>query len=81
LPPPSLALKGSPKTREAAPATITPAPREGWPAAAPFTSLRDLPAPELAVIDAALAILARRLSEPGAAIDAPCGGRAGCTFV
>ena len=72
---PLLVRKHSPKTRETAPATIIPAPREGWPAAAPFTALRDLPAPELAVIDAALAILARRLSEPGAVLDSPHAAR------
>ena len=63
------------KPREAVPAHTAPAPREGWPVAAPLTALRDLPAPELAVIDAALAILARHLREPAAAIESPLAAR------
>ena len=72
---PSLVRKAAPKARKAAPATITTTAREGWPASAPFTTLRDLPAPELAVVDAALAILARRLSEPAVALQVPQAAR------
>jgi hypothetical protein len=56
--------------RETSPAT-NPHPGEGWPLNAPPSLARGLPGPEQAVIDAALAILARRVSEPGAVVNDP----------
>ena len=58
--------------RERSPAT-GPKPRHGtdWPSNCPPSLARGLPGPEQAVIDAALAILARRVSEPGAVLDSP----------
>ena len=55
--------------REGSPAQ-PPQPRgDGWPADTPPSLARGLPAPEQGVIDAALAILTRRVREPGAALD------------
>ncbi|MBN8508538.1 MAG: hypothetical protein J0L57_08000 [Burkholderiales bacterium] len=60
-----------PASREGAPAA-NPSPRgDAWQVPAPQPLHRELPAHEQAVIDAALAILGRRLREPGAVFDAP----------
>lgn len=65
----------APKPREASPPR-PPAPAgDGWPADAPPSLARGLPAPEQAVIDAALAILSRRLREPGAVVTCPGAAR------
>ncbi len=57
--------------RKVAPQT-PPAPRGyGWPDNTPQSLSRGLPAHEQAVIDAALAILARHIREPGAVFDSP----------
>jgi DNA repair protein RadC len=70
----SLVRKGPKNRREVSPADEPPR-RDGWPADAPPSLARGLPAPEQAVIDAALAILARRVREPGAMIDSPGAAR------
>jgi DNA repair protein RadC len=58
--------------REAVPAEPPPPAGGAWADdAAPPSLARGLPAHEQAVIDAALAILGRRVREPGAVIDAP----------
>jgi hypothetical protein len=49
----------------------TPERGDGWPEGTPPSLARGLPAPEQAVIDAALAILTRRVQEPGAVLDCP----------
>ena len=70
-PTPSLVPSPSVKTRrESAPAqALTHGP--AWPPNAPRCSYQGMPAHEAAVIDAALAIIALRLREPGAACDSP----------
>ena len=57
--------------REMAPAPQSTPRRNGWPLDTPPSLARGLPAPEQAVIDAALAILTRRVREPGAVVDSP----------
>jgi DNA repair protein RadC len=70
-PPLALVRTRAKKPREGLPAQPPAARADGWPADAPASLARDLPAPELAVIDAALAILARRVREPGAVVSNP----------
>ena len=74
-PAPSLA-RGRKRTRRESLPAQAPAPRDdGWPSDAPPSLARGLPAPEQAVIDAALAILARRVREPGTVLDSPGAAR------
>lgn len=66
----------SPKGRAAAREKLsqqppTPLGAEGWSVQTPASLVRDMPAPEQAVLDAAIAILARRVREPGALIESP----------
>lgn len=61
--------------RKVTPETPPTSRGSGWPKNAPPSLARGLPAPEQAVIDAALAILARQLREPGAACDSPASVR------
>ena len=75
VPAPSLARPKAGIRRESSPPQTPNMRGDGWPAGCPASLARDLPAPEQAVIDAALAILARRVREPGAAIDAPGAAR------
>lgn len=75
-PAPDLVRDGSRMQREKSPATgPQPGHGTGWPANTPPSLARGLPAPEQAVIDAALAILARRVSEPGAVAESPGAAR------
>lgn len=74
-PAPSLVRARARTRREGSPAQPPPAGGDGWPADAPPSLARGLPAPEQAVIDAALAILARRVREPGALIHSPGAAR------
>jgi DNA repair protein RadC len=74
-PAPSLVRARARTRREGFPAQPLPAGGDGWPADAPPSLARGLPAPEQAVIDAALAILARRVREPGALIESPGAAR------
>ena len=74
-PAPSLVLARGRKRREESPAAPPTSHGAAWPANAPRSLARDLDAPEQAVIDAALAILARRVREPGAVMDSPGAAR------
>jgi DNA repair protein RadC len=74
-PTPSLVRTLPAKRRELAPARPPTTRGDGWPDDAPPSLARGLPAPEQAVIDAALAILARRVREPGAALHSPGAAR------
>ncbi len=75
--PPSARLAPSlvptlPETRREVIPAGPPAPRGGgWPGDAPPSLARGLPAPEQAVIEAALAILGRLAREPGAVLHSP----------
>lgn len=72
---PALVQTTGKKRREELPAT-TPTPRgDGWPDDCPPSLARGLPGPEQAVIDAALAILTRRVREPGAVVHNPGAAR------
>jgi DNA repair protein RadC len=62
---------GAAKPRKRGPAEAADPRGEGLFDEAPLSLVRGLPAHEQAVIDAALAILARRVREPGAVFDAP----------
>lgn len=74
-PAPSLVRGRGRARREGFPAQALTTGGDGWPSDAPLSLARGLPAPEQAVIDAALAILARRVREPGAVIDSPGAAR------
>jgi DNA repair protein RadC len=70
-PAPSLVPTQPRKSRERSPGKPPPEHGDGWPEGTPPSLARGLPAPEQAVIDAALAILTRRVQEPGAVLDSP----------
>lgn len=74
-PAPSLVRARGRKRREESPAAPPTTHGAAWPADAPRSLARDLDAPEQAVIDAALAILARRVREPGAVVESPGAAR------
>ena len=68
---PSLVPTRARKRREELPREAPTRRGDGWPANTPQSLARGLDGPEQAVIDAALAILARRVREPGAVLDSP----------
>lgn len=67
----ALVMPPAAQPREGFPPRTPSAAGGDWPAEAPPSLARGLPAPEQAVIDAALAILSRRLREPGALVTSP----------
>jgi DNA repair protein RadC len=75
FPAPALVRARGRKPREDVPGPAPTGRGDDWPADCPPSLARGLPAPEQAVIDAALAILARRVREPGTVIDSPGAAR------